>query len=205
MAAVAMNRLEAALQKVVGDLRDARVRFALIGGLAVSVRAEPRFTRDIDLAVAVVDDREAESIVNDLLHRGYQILASLEQTSARRLATVRLRVPGEPVEGVVVDLLFASSGIEPELVAQAESLEIARGLEVPVACVPHLIALKLLARDETHRPQDDLDLRSLLSTASDPELADARACVALIAERGFQRDKDLPRELDRVMARFRPS
>ncbi len=199
-----MNRLEASLHKVADDLRDIRIRFALIGGLAVSVRAEPRFTRDIDLAVAVGDDREAESIVNTLLHRGYSILASLEQTSARRLATVRLRVPGEPADGVVVDLLFASSGIEPEIVAQAEIVEIAPGLALPVARVPHLIALKLLARDDAHRPQDDLDLRMLLSAASDPELTDSRESIELITARGFQRDKDLPAELERACVRFRP-
>ncbi len=37
------------------------LRWALIGGLAVAVRAEPRFTRDVDLAVAVADDRELET------------------------------------------------------------------------------------------------------------------------------------------------
>jgi hypothetical protein len=31
----------------------------------VSVRVEPRFTRDIDLAVAVADDRAAEQLVAD--------------------------------------------------------------------------------------------------------------------------------------------
>ena len=47
-----MSRVE----KVLRDLSDAfttqRQRFALVGGLAVSARAEPRFTRDVDVAVA---------------------------------------------------------------------------------------------------------------------------------------------------------
>jgi hypothetical protein len=34
--------------------------FALIGGLAVRARGEPRYTRDVDLAVSVDDDEEAE-------------------------------------------------------------------------------------------------------------------------------------------------
>ena len=41
-------------------------RFALVGGLAVSVRAEVRFTRDVDIAVAVADDPEAESLTYEL-------------------------------------------------------------------------------------------------------------------------------------------
>jgi hypothetical protein len=46
-------RLLAVLRLVAESFGDLRVPWALIGGLAVSVRAEPRFTRDIDLAVAV--------------------------------------------------------------------------------------------------------------------------------------------------------
>ena len=59
-----------------------------------------------------------------------------------RLATagLRSRVPG----GIIVDLLFASSGIEPEITAAAEVLTVARGLRMPVARTGHLIALKLL-------------------------------------------------------------
>jgi hypothetical protein len=37
--------------------------FALVGGLAVSVRAEVRFTRDVDLVVLVADDSEAEWLI----------------------------------------------------------------------------------------------------------------------------------------------
>jgi len=36
--------------------------------LAVSVRTEPRLTRDADLAVLVADDRDAEALVRDLHH-----------------------------------------------------------------------------------------------------------------------------------------
>ena len=51
-----MSPLEAALRQISTDLTDAGVRLALIGGLAVSVRTEPRFTRDADLAVALPSD-----------------------------------------------------------------------------------------------------------------------------------------------------
>ena len=40
--------------------------FALIGGLAVSARTEPRFTRDADFAVALAGDAEAEALMNAL-------------------------------------------------------------------------------------------------------------------------------------------
>jgi hypothetical protein len=50
----------------------------LVGGLAVSVRAEVRFTRDVDIAVAVADDAEAESLTYELRLAGYTAVASVE-------------------------------------------------------------------------------------------------------------------------------
>lgn len=52
-----MNRVEAALRRVASDLDARGVRWALVGGFAVSARTEPRFTRDVDVAVLVEDDR----------------------------------------------------------------------------------------------------------------------------------------------------
>jgi hypothetical protein len=57
------TKLERALAAAADDIAAERKRFALVGGLAVSVRAEVRFTRDVDLAVAVENDAEAESLV----------------------------------------------------------------------------------------------------------------------------------------------
>ncbi len=48
-----------ALRHVCADLESITSAYALVGGLAVSARAEPRTTRDVDLAVSVADDREA--------------------------------------------------------------------------------------------------------------------------------------------------
>ena len=101
---------ELALAAIVRSLSDRSKRFALVGGLAVSVRAEVRFTRDVDVVVAVLDDAEAEHLVYQLRTEGYTAVATVEHETQRRLSTVRLRSPS----GVTVDLLFASSGIEPE-------------------------------------------------------------------------------------------
>lgn len=166
------------------------VPYALIGGLAVSARAEPRLTRDVDLAIAAEDDAAAEALVRELVARGYRLRASVEQTRTGRLATVRLGTPGAGA-GFVLDLLFASSGIEPEIVAAAEPLEILPDLVVPVARTGHLIAMKLLARDDRARPQDADDLRSLVAIASAAERRRATTAIALIQRRGFARGRDL--------------
>jgi predicted nucleotidyltransferase len=191
-----VSRLESVLRRVAGDLERAGCRWALLGGLAVSVRIEPRFTRDIDLAVAVESDRAAEGVVRALQGHGYRVQTLIEQEAVARLATIRLIPPGEDEAGVVVDVLFASSGIEPEIAAGADPLEVLPGLVVPVARRGHLVALKLLARDDRTRPQDRVDLVALLRNAAPADLTEARAAAALIRARGFHRGRDLSAGLD---------
>ena len=197
-----MSRAEAALRRIVTDLHDLGRRFALVGGLAVSVRSEPRLTRDADLAVLVADDRDAEALVRDLQARGWRVVGAIEQTVTGRLATVRLALAGEDVHGAVVDLLFASSGIEPEVVAAAEGIEAVPGFMVPVARLGHLVALKVLARDDRTRPQDRVDLGALLTRADAAALAEARESLTLVTRRGFQRGRDLLAGLDAAVNEF---
>ena len=113
--------LERVLRRIDADLTRARVPFALIGGLAVSARTEPRFTRDADLAVAVADDAQAEALVRRLRTLDYRIESVVEQNAVGQLATVRLIRSPSP-RAPVVDLLFASSGIETELVTEADDV-----------------------------------------------------------------------------------
>jgi len=124
--------------------------------------------------------------------QGYSVFATVEQRATRRLATVRLIPPGQDAEGIVLDLLFASSGIEPEVTRAAEFLEVLPGLELPVARTGHLIALKVLSRDDARRPTDLADLRSLISQASSADLEEAERALSLISERGYHRERDLP-------------
>jgi predicted nucleotidyltransferase len=194
-----MSRVEKVLGDVAAALDAGGRRYALIGGLAVSARTEPRFTRDVDWAVAVEGDAEAESVVHGLVEAGYSIAMTVEQDQAKRLATVRLLPPGEPPTGVVADLLFASSGIEPELVAAADVMEIVPGVVLPVAKVGHLIALKILSA-APNRPQDAADLRALVAIADAKELDLARQALTLIERRGFARGKRLLEEMERLVA-----
>ena len=184
------------------DLRDLHRQFALVGGLAVSARTEPRLTRDADLAVLVSDDRDAEALVLSLQGRGWRVVTAIEQDAAGRLATVRLAPTGESALGTVVDLLFASSGIEPEIVAAADPIDVVPGLIAPVARLGHLIALKVLARDDRARPQDRVDIAALLARADAAALDEVRESLALVTRRGFQRGRDLFAALDGAMNEF---
>jgi hypothetical protein len=184
----------------VGSALDARGEsWALVGGLAVSVRAEPRFTRDVDLAVAVENDAAAETLVSELVAGGFRLLLSLEHRALNRLSAVRLSPPGEHEEGIVVDLLFSSSGIEADICAAAERIEVAPGLTVPVGQAGHLVAMKLLST-EPDRPQDEVDLRSLLAVLTRDERARARQAVLGIEAAGANRSRPLTEELERRLS-----
>jgi hypothetical protein len=191
-----VNRLEAALRNAATEFERLGALWALVGGMAVSARSEARFTRDVDLAVSVAGDDAAEQLTRSLVTAGYRVLATVEHEKQGRLATVRLGSQSSTSDDPVLDLLFASSGIEPEIVAAAERLFIVPGLLGPVARTGHLIAVKLLSCNDQHRPQDRTDLLKLRAVADPPELEMARRAVRLITDRGFARGRDLESALD---------
>lgn len=166
---------------------------ALVGGLAVSIRARERFTRDIDLAVAVASDAESEALAFAMQRSGYALRIVVEQEERKAIATLRFSPPGFPAAEPEVDLLCASCGIEPEIVAAASPVELEPGIVVPVAGIPHLIAMKVLSVREA-RDQDAGDLRALLAVASESEIREAKDALRLIEARGFDRGKQLIEE-----------
>ena len=75
---------------------DCKIEMKVTAGETISVRAEK--------------NEQAEEIVRELRTLGYQVYSLLEQTKRGRMATVRLT---KGMGGsILVDLLFASSGIE---------------------------------------------------------------------------------------------
>ena len=192
-----MSRLSEALAVAAQDLDELGASWALVGGLAVSTWCDPRLTRDIDVAVSVSSDQDAERLVRNLHQRGYETIELVEQEATARLATARL--VRHAVPSILIDVLFASSGIETEIVQEALRTEVFAGVHVRVASRAHLIALKILARDDRQRPQDYDDLVALLKDATDADLSAARRALVLIAERGFNRKRDLLHSFDEIL------
>jgi hypothetical protein len=156
------------------------------------------------MAIAVAGDREAEEIIRALRGRGYReasTRAVMEQKDVGRLATVRFLVPeGEAAEdeeedGLIVDLMFASSGVEPEIVAASERMMVMQELVVPIVRTGHLFALKVLAG----RPKDLQDCQFLWRRMGPEDLQEARETLELINLRGFHRGKDLDAEFARIL------
>jgi len=177
---------ELALAAICRELARLGRRFALVGGLAVSVRAEVRFTRDVDLVVPVSDDAEAESLIFELRSAGYSAVASVEHEAQHRLSTIRLMSPSR----VKVDLLFASSGIEKEIVDGASPIDLGPAGMIPVASAEELLAMKILSMTDT-RLQDRIDAQRLLQFTPTLDVSRVREHLARITERGYAREQDL--------------
>ncbi len=176
--------LDRALLQAFSDLDTRGVPCALVGGLAVSLRAEVRFTRDVDVAISIARDDEVEALVRDLQSAGYRVKALVEHDERMRIATVRLLSQA----GVVIDLLSASSGIEAEVVTRAEEFPWSSERTVPVARSEELVALKVLSAIE-RRPQDLADIHSLVKAGI--TRSEVESNLALIESRGFSRGQDL--------------
>lgn len=185
------------LLSVAADLEDLQQPFALVGGLAVSIQAEVRFTRDVDLAISTMTDHDTETLVNRLRAKHYAVAAIVEQEATGRLATVRLRSSS----GTVVDLLAASCGIEPEIVARANTMKIGSAA-IAVARAEELLAMKVLSASKK-RKQDVNDAIALLQCNPGLDMAAVESNLALIQQRGFHRQQDLTTKLESILIEWR--
>ena len=134
----------------------------------------------------VSGDDEAEDLLFWLRGRGYVAIATVEHEVAKRLATARLRDPN----GVVCDLIFASSGIERETVDTAEVTEVFPDCSVPTACVETLLAMKVLA-STSERPRDAGDIRAMVLANPTFDEERVKAYLALVEQRGYARGQRL--------------
>jgi hypothetical protein len=191
--------IEACLRRLKRDLNAARVPWAIVGGFAVQARAYNRTTLDIDAAVVAADDEAADTLKRRLIGLGYRVLAGLENTDVSRLGTLRLISPVRSDVELVVDLLFASAGIEAEVVKGAGEVQVFLDLTLPVATLGHLVAMKCLSESEL-RTHDARDLVELIKRSKPSDLDLARSSIDLVIERGYSRGKDLHATLERFIA-----
>lgn len=186
-----------ALSDIANWLSEHGVPYALVGGLAVSIRGEVRFTRDVDLALSV-SERELETLVPDLRAARYRIHSLVEHEVAKRTATVRLITR----DAIHVDLLVASSGIEREVVQRATPVFIPSIGQVPVALAEDLVAMKVLSSTEQRRHDFD-DAVGLVLANPGLDIAVVQSHLALVTARGFHREQDLEAKLAAVLAAAR--
>jgi hypothetical protein len=156
---MAPDAVLATLRHVWTTLQSLNVPIAMLGGVAMSAWKRPRFTRDVDLLLAVGESR-AKEVLHLLNGVGVR---SMKPDPVVRIETTRFMqlfyTPQDSLVEVRVDLLFATtafheSALAPRVVLPASEL----GFEVTVVSCEDLIILKLIA----WRILDRVDISELL-------------------------------------------
>lgn len=119
--------------------------YAIIGGIAVSIRGEPRFTADVDIVVAA--DLDESSAILQVFEDSQ--FAPLFDDAADLIRTAFLLPLRHRQTGISVDVAVGVTGFERQMIERAPIEELA-GCNIPVVTAEDLILMKLLAA----RPRD---------------------------------------------------
>jgi Nucleotidyl transferase AbiEii toxin, Type IV TA system len=146
-------------------LAAARIRFVVVGGLALLLHGLDRLTADVDLAIDLSTDAALEA-VRALTQGGYRAMAPVDPVS---LANPELRREWQTTRNMkvfsfwdttntrpTVDVMLAPVVSFDDLWADAAITTIG-DVEVRIASVQHLIRMK----EAAGRPQDLADLERL--------------------------------------------
>lgn len=150
--AIDADRLKLVMAEMVAALRDHGVNYALIGGIAVTIRGRSRFTRDIDFLLDMPQVR-LPALLDELAQRGFEFdLASTIAAWHQGLLTMTWR------GRIRVDWM------RPVVPSYQHILDLATEVEIDhqptrVATAEGLILLKLTA----WRSTDQEDIRALLA------------------------------------------
>jgi predicted nucleotidyltransferase len=171
-AAPAVATLLGALAAVVHWLNEAKVDFAVIGGLAASLHGKPRVTKDVDL-VAIADNDSWGDLLAAATRWGLKprIESPLEFAATTRV----LLLVHEPSQ-VEVDLSFGMLPFEQELVARAEQRNV-KNVRFPLASAEDIIVMKALAL----RPRDIADIEGIVASTPDLDLDRVRRVVTQLS------------------------
>lgn len=150
--------LQTVLLDTVDFLESQELPHALVGGLAASLRGRTRVTEDADFVVVCSVDRALE-LAESLDGQPFELLFPEFEQVIRRSFILPLR---HRETGIVVDLAIGVSGLEQQVVSRATLVTIG-DRQFPVATAEDLILMKMIAG----RPQDDQDVRGIVSIAHD--------------------------------------
>lgn len=125
-----------AMKHAAAALRDAKIRFALAGGLACWARGGPATDHDVDF---LVKPEDAEAALDALVTAGMRAERPPESWLLKAYYDDR----------VLVDLIFSPSGgpVTDELLDRAEEREV-MAMQLPVSSLEDVLATKLLAITE---------------------------------------------------------
>jgi hypothetical protein len=130
-----------------------------MGGIASSVRGEPRVTSDVDIVIGI-DVARALELLHSLEGSPFEPLFSGADEVVERAFILPVK---HRASGVRVDMAIGLSGFEKNAIDRAEIIDIGSKVTAPVVSIEDLLVMKILAG----RPRDMDDARSLVSLRSD--------------------------------------
>lgn len=162
----------AALKALSDWLETEKVPHATIGGVAVSLIAQPRATQDIDAVIWLEEDRWTLFLASSYKH-GFAPRASDALEFAKRARVFLLQ---HQASGISVDLSCGALEFEREVIERANTIVIG-ALRLRVATPEDLIIMKAIA----HRPRDFADIESILDANQSLDLERIRQQVGQFA------------------------
>lgn len=157
------------LREIFKALADAEVDYVVVGGLAVIMHGHLRATRDLDLVIGLEPANCAkgmEALANIGLRPRLPVtLADFadpdtreDWASNRNMLVFQLWDPANPERSIDV---FVREPLDFRAMLAHAVIKDLDGVPIPVASIPHLIALKQVAG----RPQDLEDIQALREIA----------------------------------------
>lgn len=149
-----MPAFETLLVKISKALEENAIPYMVIGGQAVLIHGEPRFTRDIDITLGV-DTDQAERILKIARQLSLEPGENTTPDFVRRNALLSAE-DGETK--IVVDFIFSFLPYERQAIQRAKSVHIG-GTPVQFATAEDTIIHKLFSG----RPRDIEDVKSIVN------------------------------------------
>ena len=140
-------------KRLIQELEKQKVRYALVGGVAMAFYTDPRFTQDIDLLVESVDFVKIKGILEN---EGYFESASPWTFSNVAIELHRFLKVAAPVDEMMIDILIAKDDEVKRIIQDALEADSEEG-RVMVANKKDLIWLKRTR----YSKQDQADIEKL--------------------------------------------
>ena len=142
------------LKRLCREFDEYRIPYAIIGGVAVSIRSTPRYTKDVDAVVWVGEEGWIE-FLSHITKRGLRVRADDPIRFARQNRLLLLT----DEDGVHIDLSFGALPFEEQMIRNAEPIEVAEGCIASIATAEALVVMKAIA----WRPKDKQDIREIVT------------------------------------------
>jgi len=150
-----MNQLELELRYLVRFLTHQKIRYAILGGIAVSIYGEPRFTQDIDVNIAF-DKTKLDEFLRKARKQGFYPACAEVKKIAKKTGVIPLIFKkGRANAGC--DIIIAENLIEYSSIRRGRLKKIG-SVKARIITAEDLIIHKITSS----RPKDIEDLKGIL-------------------------------------------